>query len=155
MNNISPPISRIEISVFEIHVPDIATDPAGLGIFYQPGANMAQKRLAVKIHTACGLVGEYVTPRGRTEVIMPLCVAMAHQLVGQPALQRERLYLRMRRAAHYIGEAGIGPLDIALWDLAGKQQGLSIGTMLGGYRDRLPAYASTTFGDSHANGLWV
>lgn len=153
MNNPSPRISQVEISIFEIRVPDIATDPAGLGVFYQPGADIAQKRLAIRIRTACGLVGEYVPPRGRAEVIMPALIAMAYQLIGQPALERERLYLRMRRASHYIGESGIGPLDIALWDLAGKQQGLSIGTLLGGYRDRLPAYASTNYGDAHADGL--
>ena len=42
---------------------------------------------------------------------------------------------------------GHGPLDIALWDWAGKQLGCSIGTLLGGYRQRLPAYASTYHGD--------
>jgi L-alanine-DL-glutamate epimerase-like enolase superfamily enzyme len=42
---------------------------------------------------------------------------------------------------------GQGPLDIALWDWAGKQLGCSVSTLLGGYRKRLPAYASTYHGD--------
>ena len=42
---------------------------------------------------------------------------------------------------------GHGPLDIALWDLAGKKYGASIAELLGGYRKRLPAYASTYHGD--------
>jgi L-alanine-DL-glutamate epimerase-like enolase superfamily enzyme len=36
----------------------------------------------------------------------------------------------------------IAPLDIALWDAAGKMLGQPVYRLLGGYRDRLPAYAS-------------
>ena len=43
----------------------------------------------------------------------------------------------MRRATKHVGEAGIGALDIALWDLAGKISGQSISTMLDGYRKNL------------------
>ena len=42
---------------------------------------------------------------------------------------------------------GHGPLDIALWDLAGKKYGTPVSRLLGGYRNRLPAYASTYHGD--------
>jgi len=42
---------------------------------------------------------------------------------------------------------GIGPLDIALWDLAGKHYGASVAELLGIYRTRVPAYASTYHGD--------
>ena len=59
----------------------------------------------------------------------------------------------MRRATVHIGELGIGPLDIALWDLAGKHQGVSVATMLGGFRERLPSYASTLGGDRIGGGL--
>jgi L-alanine-DL-glutamate epimerase-like enolase superfamily enzyme len=37
----------------------------------------------------------------------------------------------------------IGAIDVALWDLAGKIAGLPIHQLLGSYRDRLPAYASS------------
>ena len=47
---------------------------------------------------------------------------------------------------------GHGPIDIALWDWAGKHYGASIAELLGGYRKRLPAYASTYHGD-RAGGL--
>jgi L-alanine-DL-glutamate epimerase-like enolase superfamily enzyme len=36
-----------------------------------------------------------------------------------------------------------GPVDIALWDLAGKAVDLPIYKLLGAYRNRVPAYAST------------
>ncbi len=41
---------------------------------------------------------------------------------------------------------GVGPIDIALWDWAGKRTGTSVSRMLGGYRTRVKAYASTWFG---------
>jgi L-alanine-DL-glutamate epimerase-like enolase superfamily enzyme len=42
---------------------------------------------------------------------------------------------------------GVGPVDICLWDLAGKECGKPVYKMLGGFRDRIPAYASTFHGD--------
>jgi len=47
---------------------------------------------------------------------------------------------------------GIGPIDIALWDYAGKRYDAPIHETLGTYRERLPAYASTYHGDD-AGGL--
>ena len=37
----------------------------------------------------------------------------------------------------------IGAVDVALWDVAGKISGLPIHQLLGSYRDRIPAYASS------------
>jgi len=37
----------------------------------------------------------------------------------------------------------IGAMDVALWDLGGKIAGMPIHRMLGSYRDRAPAYASS------------
>ena len=48
---------------------------------------------------------------------------------------------------------GHGPLDIALWDLAGKRLGTSVARLLGGFRTRLPTYASTYHGAGRAGGL--
>jgi L-alanine-DL-glutamate epimerase-like enolase superfamily enzyme len=44
---------------------------------------------------------------------------------------------------------GMGPIDIALWDLAGKLHDAPIHELLGTYRERLPAYASTYHGDEN------
>ena len=42
---------------------------------------------------------------------------------------------------------GIGPLDIALWDFAGKYYDAPIHELLGACRERFPTYASTYQGD--------
>ena len=48
---------------------------------------------------------------------------------------------------------GHGALDIAIWDLVGRMHNVSIKSMLGGYRDRLPTYASTYGGQESKGGL--
>lgn len=40
-----------------------------------------------------------------------------------------------------------GPIDVALWDIAGKRAGMPIWQLLGGYRDKVPCYQSTPFYD--------
>jgi L-alanine-DL-glutamate epimerase-like enolase superfamily enzyme len=54
---------------------------------------------------------------------------------------------RSHRLALQAGEPGpiaqvIAGIDIALWDLAARQAGLPLWRLLGGSRDRMPAYAS-------------
>jgi L-alanine-DL-glutamate epimerase-like enolase superfamily enzyme len=52
-----------------------------------------------------------------------------------------------RGARRKYDRLGIGPIDIALWDIAGKAYGVPVWQLLGGWKDRLPAYASTLHGD--------
>ena len=149
----TPTIERIEFTVFEIALENVASDPAGLGISYAPGRTETHVRFGLRIFADTGVVGEYVPGRSRAKVIKVASETLAHSLIGRPALQRERHYGNMRRMTKHIGEVGIGALDIALWDLAGKHYGASVAELLGGYRDRLPAYASTLHGDRHPKGL--
>jgi L-alanine-DL-glutamate epimerase-like enolase superfamily enzyme len=70
-------------------------------------------------------------------------------LVGEDPLQRERLWQWMTNysgvsvALHDFNERLVGFVDCLLWDLYGRMVGLPISTLLGGYRDRIKAYAST------------
>jgi L-alanine-DL-glutamate epimerase-like enolase superfamily enzyme len=149
----APKIERIEFTVFEITVQNMTTDPAGFGIAYAPGRADPQIRFGLKVFADSGAVGEYVPGRGRARVIKSASEALGHSLIGKPALQRERHYRSLRGMTKHIGEVGIGALDIALWDLAGKHYGVPVSELLGGYRDCLPAYASTIHGDRHPRGL--
>ena len=149
----SPLIKKIEFTLFEVRIPSIAADPSGFSVWYEPGPGALQKRFSVKIYSDDGHVGEYVPPRSRAAVIMQAAVALAHFLVEKPVLERESHYQSMRRITKHVGDAGIGALDIALWDLGGKITGQSVAQMLGGLRWKLPAYASTIQGDELPNGL--
>ncbi|MFT5392840.1 MAG: L-alanine-DL-glutamate epimerase-like enolase superfamily enzyme, partial [Gammaproteobacteria bacterium] len=115
----SPTITRIELIDFEICVENIATDRAGSGVHYQPGPGGTQTRFALRVETDQGVTGEYIPPRGRAELVMAATKFLAPRLIGQPVLERERLYREMRNATKHVGELGIGALDIALWDIAG------------------------------------
>jgi L-alanine-DL-glutamate epimerase-like enolase superfamily enzyme len=48
---------------------------------------------------------------------------------------------------------GLAPVDIALWDLAGKYFNAPVHRLLGGYKDSVPCYASTYHGDHEPDGL--
>lgn len=75
---------------------------------------------------------------------------IGHSLIGMHVLEPEAAWEKMERAARSSGPGGllnqaIAPLDIALWDAAGKSLGQPLYRLFGGYRDRVPAYQSEGF----------
>ena len=64
-------------------------------------------------------------------------------LTGRPVWERDRLWRQCREAARTAGlpPASWGSVDIALWDLFAKAQGLPLFRAIGGFRDRVPAVA--------------
>jgi len=74
-------------------------------------------------------------PEAIEQLVKPL-------LIGEDPLDRELLWQWMM-GHHGISEAVIGAVDCALWDLAGRSAGVSVAQLLGGYRDKVKAYAST------------
>src|SRR3954462_10145185 len=73
-------------------------------------------------------------------------------LLGENALETERLWQKMLRRTQYFGRtsvtiAAMSAVDMALWDLKGKKFGVPIHRLLGGKQhDRIQAYASILFG---------
>ncbi|MBP2702792.1 hypothetical protein JOL79_03115 [Microbispora sp. RL4-1S] len=78
-------------------------------------------------------------------------------LLGQDATDRERLWHRVARrqrgAQGNLSDRALSAADQALWDLMGRKLGLPVWKLLGGARDRIPAYASTMCGDDIPGGL--
>ncbi|MDA8103384.1 MAG: mandelate racemase/muconate lactonizing enzyme family protein [Nitrospiraceae bacterium] len=68
---------------------------------------------------------------------------VAPLLLGKEALDREARWREMQNLVQPLPPGTIGPIDVALWDLAGKRAGLPLYRLLGGYRDSIPSYAST------------
>src|SRR5262245_65870856 len=63
--------------------------------------------------------------------------------MGQDPLERERLYQGLMARVRQTTLRAIGAVDVALWDIAGKVANMPIHRLLGSYRDRVPAYASS------------
>ena len=69
------------------------------------------------------------------------------ELVGQDALNREYMWHKMWMARRYFHMTSTDPLaliDTLLWDLAGLHARLPVHKLLGGFRDRVPAYLTET-----------
>jgi L-alanine-DL-glutamate epimerase-like enolase superfamily enzyme len=64
-----------------------------------------------------------------------------HLFVGQDPLRLERHYRAINHMSFHYGRCW--PLDLALWDLAGKAAGLPCWKLLGGLTDRARCYASS------------
>ena len=77
-------------------------------------------------------------------------------LVGEDPFMREKLWQRLKhwqRIHRDLTDRDIGVIDMALWDLAGRVFGQPVYKLLGGYRDKVLAYASTMCGDEIDGGL--
>lgn len=78
-------------------------------------------------------------------------------LVGETPLDRERIWQVLRRHqrlhSDVLTDRNIAVIDIALWDLAGRHLRLPVCQLLGRYRTKVPAYASTMCGDDAPGGL--
>jgi L-alanine-DL-glutamate epimerase-like enolase superfamily enzyme len=64
-------------------------------------------------------------------------------VMGEDPLNRERLYQRLMGRHRNTTLRAIGAMDVALWDIGGKAASMPIHRLLGSYRDRVQAYASS------------
>jgi L-alanine-DL-glutamate epimerase-like enolase superfamily enzyme len=130
-------INRVELTVFAYPIEHR----------YTGGRHVVNRtRVAVRLHTADGATGEYV---GGMETLISQAKGCGRKLVGYGCFERELFYDNMKRDLRKNDKMGVSPFDNALWDLAGKRTGQSVTQMLGGWRTRLKAYASTWFAGEH------
>lgn len=145
-----PTITEIETIEFGYAVDDVGTTPERGVPCYDPGNVFERTRFAVRIHTDEGISGgsiSFLGDAGRVQVEMA-----ARTIIGENPLHREKLWAEMRNRLFRSGQMGVGPLDIALWDLSGRYFDAPIHELLGTFRERLPTYATTLFADE-AGGL--
>ena len=136
-----PIIERIELHEFQWDLVDIGTGPVGAIPTYVPGEKLRRTMIAVRVHTTAGVVGEFAGGWGAATGAT--LRGLAGYLIGKDALERERINNDMR--LHFTS-LGVGIVDVVLWDIAGKYYDAPIYRLLGGYRRKLPCYASTMNG---------
>ncbi len=120
----------------------------------------SQDAVLVRIRTDSGLegIGEADSSPEVVKAIVDapfshnIACGLRKLLVGENALENERLWQKMLRRTMYFGRSSVtitamSAVDVALWDLKGKLTGQPIHRLLGGkHHDRILAYASILFG---------
>jgi L-alanine-DL-glutamate epimerase-like enolase superfamily enzyme len=145
-----PLITSIEVVHFAYELKDLGLEPTIRIPLYQPGNTLRMQGNAIRVHTSEGLTGEYV---GGTGTEYAGLAAFAPSLVGRNALGREEIFNDVKQTMRQQARMGLGVVDVALWDLAGKYYGAPIYELLGGSTRKLPCYASTNLGDHEKGGL--
>jgi len=150
-------IDRVELNLFQFEIEGLglpAHGAAGVGnLVARKGSRLPVRRWAVRIETDDGARGEYVTHWVGTSSSFGQAAMLAPHLLGREPDTREAIWQDLRREVRAYDHMGHGALDIALWDLAGKRRAVSVAALLGGFRTRLPAYASTYHGQDEPGGL--
>lgn len=105
--------------------------------------------VAVKIWTADGIEGVGVTFFGAamTNTLKTAVDDLGKLIIGDDPRLTERIAEKLRAAALSCGPGGIftlalSAIDTALWDIKAKALGLPVAHLLGGHRDKVPAYGA-------------
>jgi L-alanine-DL-glutamate epimerase-like enolase superfamily enzyme len=146
VGGVPPAITAIESVEFTYEVENVGTDEHGFNSVYEAGSTREYTGYAFRVRTDEGVAGEYV---GGGPVEASQVNTFANYLIGKNPLERERHWSEIKRALRKYDRMGTGPIDIALWDFAGKYYDAPVHELLGTYRRRLPAYASTYHGDEN------
>jgi L-alanine-DL-glutamate epimerase-like enolase superfamily enzyme len=140
-----------------MRITDVRTIPVEVKLavpVYDANYTMATKpALLVEVETDQGLVGlgesaHFGGPMASTAQVIE--GELRDYLVGQDPRNIEYLWEMMHKRAYKHARGGIviaaiSGIDIALWDLRGKMAGMPLWRLLGGYRQRVPAYATGGF----------
>jgi L-alanine-DL-glutamate epimerase-like enolase superfamily enzyme len=139
-------IKRLTVHQYKWTRRELGHDYNGFNNVYLKGGSVEQGGYVFTIETEAGITGEYVGGVGVSYAQVAMC---AQYLLGRNALEREKIWNDLKRALRKHDRFGMGPIDMALWDIAGKAYGVPVSELLGGWRKTLPAYASTYHGDDN------
>ncbi len=145
-------IVDVTVRVFR-HKTQIARDKAGHS---HPGKESDTQNGLLTVICDDGTEGYTIY---NPEVIRPFVVEKLFKpiLVGKDPFQREliwqELLLRQRGSAEQLTDRALCAIELALWDVAGRKLGMPVHKLVGSYREKAPAYASTMVGDHEPGGL--
>ena len=137
-----PKITKIEWITFKHTIQDMGTDYNGFNQVYLKGSLLNQHGLLFRIHTNVGITGEHLGGPAPSS-------GAVNYLLGKNPFEREKIYNDLKRGLRHTDRTEMCPVDVALWDFAGKVYNAPIYQLLGGYRKTIPAYASTYHGDEN------
>ena len=134
-------IRRVEVERLAVPLDEVLVDA-------RHGAHTHFELVLARIETADGIAGTgytYTGGRGGRAVEAMLRHDLAPWLNGRDAGEVEALHDAMQAHLHYVGRGGvasfaISAVDIALWDLRGRRDGLPLWRMAGGAGRTCRAY---------------
>lgn len=109
-----------------------------------PGSGRSYHITWIRVITDSGIEGFGFIERGELALDI-VRRRLRDMLIGEDPLQKELIWHRtweidrIEEFPIYV----LGAVDIALWDITAKVAGLPLYKLLGGYRDKIAAYAST------------
>jgi L-alanine-DL-glutamate epimerase-like enolase superfamily enzyme len=111
--------------------------------------------LLVTIQSSEGVTGEslvFTINDVRARVLAEMVESLKPLVIGSDPAFTTAFWTNAWKSINFIGHKGvsimgISAIDIALWDLSAKSAGLPLHRMLGGAKERIPAY--------HSGGLWL
>ena len=137
----------MKIQQIKVNLVRLPLEEPLVGAPYMPG--MLREFFTVQAQTDEGIEGIGVTGFGG-KLVRALRAAIedfGELIRGDDPLRTEQMIAKLRAASALCGPGGIAALaisaiDIALWDIRGKASGVPLARLLGGLRDKVPAYAS-------------
>jgi L-alanine-DL-glutamate epimerase-like enolase superfamily enzyme len=136
----------VKITTFQTHLVKLPGAPTLAGI---PDKADQYTFITLQLRTDEGVEGVGVTffGGGLAATLKSAVDQLAALTVGEDPLRPEAVVEKLRGAAKGSGPAGIftlacTPIDTALWDIKGKALNQPVWKLLGGFRDRVPCYAS-------------
>lgn len=117
-----------------------------------PGAEHDATQTLLRLVTDEGIEGYcFAAP------VEPIQRLLKPALIGQDPFYRERIWQHFsewqRLHLTVLSDKALAAVDLALWDLAGRALNQPVHRLLGAYRDKVKAYASTMCGDDLTGGL--
>lgn len=136
-----------------MRVTAVETIPVRVPMEVRYGEIEAVTGVVVRARTDQGIegVGHAITLSDRSFRSLVVTVQeLGELLVGEDPRQPERIHRKIvpDGGAGGIGNVAAAALDVAVWDLAGKIAGQPLYRLLGGFRNRIPCYASLRLGRS-------
>jgi L-alanine-DL-glutamate epimerase-like enolase superfamily enzyme len=138
--------ANMKIQQIKVNFVRLPLEEPLVGAPYMPG--MLREFFTVQIQTDQGIEGIGVTTFGG-KLVRALRAAIedfGELIKGDDPLRTEHVMAKLRAASASCGSGiamlAISAIDTALWDIHGQAFGVPLAQLLGGSRDKVPAYAS-------------
>jgi L-alanine-DL-glutamate epimerase-like enolase superfamily enzyme len=123
------------------------------------GARTQFATMLLQVHTTDGCTGfgfSTMESLRLVKAVQEIVLGLEPGVKGLDPARRAFVWERMRNLRVDLLHDGasniaLSAVDMALWDICGQRAGMPVWQLLGGYRDRVPAYASGTLWRHHDN----